>query len=149
MTSTGHRAVHPSHSAFLAAIGLALVACGQGSSPVEPRQSENAGRALTVLLAVGQSAAFGHSGVLTFERVTGDSRCPTGATCPSAGEVTLAMSLESGSAKHPFTLSDRANAVAFERFLVELVSIEPYPEASAPIGESDYRALIRVTQRLF
>ena len=128
--------------------GCALVACGQRASPVEPSRSEHSTGPRILVLAVGQSAAVGQSSQVTFEGVVSDSRCPTGLTCPAAGEVILAMSLQFDSTTEGFILSGRSGSYV-QRFLFELLSVEPYPVAGSPIEVAAYRASIRVSQPLF
>ena len=146
--STARRRTSRRTNIGLLLTGCALVACGQRASPVEPARSEAPTGPRILLLAAGQSAAVGQSSQVTFERVVGDSRCPTGVTCPWAGEVILAMSLQFDSNSQAFILSGRSSAIV-QRFLFELLSVEPYPVAGSPIEASEYRASIRVSQPLF
>ncbi len=131
---------------LLAAL-LAVVACDDdSSSPSEPnRQTPAQLNAGVVVLAVGQSALVTPAALLTFEQVVSDSRCPLGVTCVWAGEVTLALSLESGAETLAFQLSDRSNSASVRGLRFELLSVTPYPLAGYAIPIANYRASILVT----
>ena len=59
-------------------------------------------------LALGDTARIGN-GRLRLLRVVNDSRCPEGAHCIWAGEVTLAFDFDDGSGKRAFELSQQRN----------------------------------------
>ena len=133
------------------ALALALLAawgCTQnGSAPTEVTpQTERTTAATTVVLAVGQSAEVAPSTRLTFDRVVGDSRCPTGVQCAWAGEVEVALTLRTPAGSQSFQLSDRADSSVVLGYTVTLVSVEPHPRANQPIPAGDYRASVRVAQ---
>ena len=131
------------------ALALALFAawgCTQnGSAPTEVTpQTERTTAPTTVVLAVGQSADVAPSTRLTFDRVVGDSRCPTGVQCAWAGEVEIALTLQAPAGSQSFQLSDRADSSVVLGHTVKLMAVEPYPRASVQIPAADYRATVRV-----
>ena len=131
------------------ALVLALLAawgCTQnGGAPTEVTpQTERTTAASTVVLAVGQSAEVAPSTRLTFDRVVGDSRCPTGVQCAWAGEVEVALTLQSPAGSESFQLSDRAASSVVLGYRVTLITVEPHPRANVPIPSADYRATVTV-----
>jgi len=131
--------------ASLLAIVFAVVSCTQDASPTAPsQQSPPPAAARTVVLAVGQSAALTPSMVLRVDQVVGDSRCPSDVTCVWAGEVTIALSLESGSGSQAFRLSDSAKSVTVQGLRFTLLSVEPYPRSDTSIPVAAYRISIEV-----
>lgn len=125
---------------------LAVWGCTQnGGAPTEVTpQTERTTAAATVVLAVGGSAEVAPSTRLSFDRVVGDSRCPTGVQCAWAGEVEVALTLQSPAGSQPFQLSDRGAPSVVLGYTVTLVSVEPHPRANQPIPAGDYRASVRV-----
>lgn len=88
---------------------------------------------------------------ITFEGVSEDSRCPTGAQCMWAGDAAATFTLE----KPPATPVHRTLHTngRFEQqtdcdgFVVKLEDIKPYPKEGAAIRPDDYRATLVVTKR--
>lgn len=132
------------------ALVLALLAawgCTQnGGAPTEvtPQTERTTAAATTVVLAVGQSAEVAPTTRLTFDRVVGDSRCPTGVQCAWAGEVEVALTLQAPAGSQSFELSDRADSSVVLGHRVTLIAIEPHPRASVQIPAADYRATVTV-----
>ena len=136
------------------AVGVALAAllavwgCTQNGGPptaVTPQERDSTA-ASTVVLAVGQSTLVAPSSQLTFQRVVGDSRCPTGVQCAWAGEVEIALELQTPAGTESFQLSNRSDAAVVLGLAIKLVAVEPYPRAQVPIPAADYRASLRVTR---
>jgi hypothetical protein len=132
-------------TALLLAI-LAVCGCAQnGGAPTEVTpQTERTTAAATVVLAIGQSADVAPSARLTFDRVVGDSRCPTGVQCAWAGEVEVALTLQAPAGSQSFQLSDRADSSVVLGYTVKLMAVEPHPRANSRIPAADYRATVRV-----
>lgn len=126
-----------------------LAACGKSNETApapavatapasKPAPAVNAQR---IVLAAGQSAEFEPSYRLHYVGLTNDSRCAPGAQCAWAGEVRLAMALESPNGRTDFELAS-VNAVQarVQRKQVHLLDFGPCP-ASAGKGEC---AVLRV-----
>ena len=87
---------------------------------------------------------------ITFEGVTEDSRCPTGAQCVWAGDAAASFTLQNPPADpvqstlHTHGRFERQTAVA--GFVVRLEDIKPYPKQGSTIAPGDYRATLVVTR---
>jgi hypothetical protein len=88
---------------------------------------------------------------ITFEGVSEDSRCPTGASCMWAGDAAAAFTLEKppAAAVHcTLHTNDRFERQSgYDDFVVRLEEIKPYPKEGASIAPDDYRATLIVTRR--
>jgi hypothetical protein len=99
-----------------------------------------------VSLHVGQSATISSENfTITFVSVTGDSRCPTGVQCITAGQVTCSLDV---------TLGEGANAETSQIIITQLggggdsqedfknyhfqFNVTPYPVAGKTIKLTDY-----------
>jgi hypothetical protein len=88
---------------------------------------------------------------ITFEGISEDSRCPTGAQCIWAGDAAAEFTLHKAPSE-PLERTLHTNG-RFERqtqcdaFVVRLEDVKPYPKQGAPIAPGDYRATIVVTRR--
>ena len=87
---------------------------------------------------------------ITFDGVSEDSRCPTGAQCVWAGDAAAGFSLEKAPESVRRTLHTNSR---FERqveiagLLIRLEDIRPYPKQGETIARADYRAVLIVTKR--
>ena len=88
---------------------------------------------------------------ITFEAVTEDSRCPTGAQCAWAGDAAASFSLQKPPApavqRTLHTHARYERQTSFEGLVVRLESIKPYPNAGATIAPADYRVTLVVTRQ--
>jgi len=75
-------------------------------------------------LAPGDTATIVDGTTLQYVRLVKDSRCPPKAQCVWAGEVEIELSLDTGSEKQSFNLSDRNNTATVLGMQVEMVSID-------------------------
>jgi hypothetical protein len=99
-------------------------------------------------LAVAGKAEVAPGLILTLERVLADSRCPVDVTCVWAGEIRVALALESPAAEAPrleFELATTAPKAEFHELQFELVGADPAPHSRKPIAAADYRIALRVT----
>jgi hypothetical protein len=126
---------------FLAAAGLALLACG-GSSPAEPgleRDFELAGGASALVEGTDLS--------IRFVAVPNDSRCPVDVQCITEGDATVALALEGGGAADQtvelHTL-DEPKRAQHGGYTVALVALRPRPVSTRPTPLGDYTATLRV-----
>lgn len=127
-------------------VGALLAACGN-TPEAAPAAASTAGPAMPaakpapavdpgrIVLAAGQSAEFEPSYRLHYVALTNDSRCPSGAQCAWAGEVRLAMALESPNGRTEFELaSGSAPEARVQRKQVHLLDFGPCP---ASVGKGD------------
>jgi len=88
---------------------------------------------------------------ITFESVSEDSRCPTGAQCMWAGDAVATFTLEKppAAALHRtlHTNGRYEQHVKTNGLVVRLEDIKPYPKEGATIAPGDYRASLVVTRR--
>ena len=87
---------------------------------------------------------------ITFERVTEDSRCPTGAQCVWAGDAAAAFGLENPPDATRLTLHTNGRFQQqgeFDGLVVRLEDIKPYPKLGQTIAAADYRATLIVSKR--
>lgn len=78
----------------------------------------------TLSLKPGQSGTVDASTTLHYVRMVNDSRCPVGAQCIWAGEVTIELTLDSGKEKQTFTLKDDQKAASILGYDILLISID-------------------------
>jgi hypothetical protein len=87
---------------------------------------------------------------ITFDGVTADSRCPTGAQCVWAGDAAAAFRLEKSPDAKQLTLHTNGRferQAEFAGFVVRLEDIKPYPKQGETIAAGDYRATLIVTKK--
>jgi hypothetical protein len=102
-------------------------------------------------LAPGQTVRIQSESVdIKFIGVTGDSRCPKGAECIWAGQVSCAVEITKNKIINQVTLTDSAGSGAstgqdFQNYQI-LFSVTPYPEIGKTISKNDYRLLLTVSQ---
>lgn len=132
---------------------MALVALVSGSgcgSVAGPSRSVPVGRPFE--LRVGETVAVQDELlVLTFDRVSEDSRCPLGVLCIRAGDAQVeltavrlpdhrqAVLLYAGAERRPDTAT-------VEDFTLRLVELDPLQRMDRPIAPSDYVATLVVSR---
>lgn len=102
----------------------------------------------TIKLGYGQTRTVAHTPLtLTFDAVKQDSRCPEGAQCIRAGDVTV--HIEAQAKDHPaehfdLTLPGKDHA-AFAGYDITLMDVSPRPTAKGgPPADSDYSVTLAV-----
>lgn len=100
-----------------------------------------------VTLAPGETKSAGGIS-LTFDRVIGDSRCPTDVTCAWEGDADLLFRLsaagEPPSEVHLHTTRREATGVTYAGRRVTLVGVTPAPNSQREIAPGDYRATVAI-----
>jgi len=132
--------------------GLFHFGCGATAAPSEPatpagKQPAKPDAEGALTLAVGGQAEVAPGIVLTLEGVVADSRCPVDVTCVWAGEIRIALSVESPQSEAPrehFQLSTNAPAASARGLRFELLGVAPAPRSSVRIAAADYRVALRV-----
>ncbi|WP_273445560.1 hypothetical protein [Neolewinella agarilytica] len=84
----------------------------------------------------------------TFMEVLSDSRCPKGVDCIRAGEAIVRVVLADGSEQNVTINADGKNRASFAvpDGSVEILGLEPYPEARVKINPAGYRLKVRITK---
>lgn len=126
---------------------LAALVAGCGSGTKDDGDEVKLGEAFS--LAIGQSAGIkGEALKVTFRDVRGDSRCPQGATCIRAGEVSVDVDfIKNGSAQSVVLtqpgLSDEYARATFEAYSITF-KVLPYPRVNESITREQYRLTLIV-----
>ena len=97
----------------------------------------------------GQTVIASDELTLAFTSVVQDTRCPTGVSCPSAGQADVVVTIHDATHNpNDLALSTVSPLGVYRgRYDVELVSVIPYPEdGHAATPESDYCVELRVTR---
>lgn len=111
------------------------------SSPTKPTEP------IVVTLAPGGAD---HAGglILTFERVTSDTRCPADAFCIHPGEARVSVTtalLGSSKTTELYLFDSVKRSMTHGSYTVTLEELNPYPFLSRPpIVPGDYRARFRI-----
>jgi hypothetical protein len=121
---------------------LGATACDQSlTSPSTPLNTE-------FVLAPGESMAIEAASLtLTFNRVSGDSRCPADAFCIQGGSADVHVTATSGRVvrEHVLKTGDM-KPVQDGDATIALVQLSPYPFSSRTIAPHEYRATLKVTR---
>jgi len=128
---------------FATAFALAVIVAGaQGAAP-----EREPGRPFEMKPA--ETVTF--QGVrVTFEGVSEESRCPTGAQCVWAGDAAAGFILEKAPESTRRTLHTNGRferQAEFAGVVVRLEDIKPYPKQGETIAAGDYRATLIVTRK--
>lgn len=121
-------------------LSLASVACAKNSSA----DNMNA----TIKLNYGQTRTVAHTPLtLTFDAVKQDSRCPEGAQCIRAGDVTV--HIEAQAEDHPAEHFDLklpgAEHARFAGYDITVMDVSPRPTAQGgPPADKDYSVTLSV-----
>lgn len=124
---------------------LVLVTACTDPSPIGPTVPLNE----RFELAPGQSAIIeGAVLQVTFQRVSGDSRCPADAVCIQGGDAIVVIEANSADGlRREYDLhTGDMRPVTHRDFTIELVQLLPYPFSSRTIQPDEYRATLRVTR---
>ncbi len=132
---------------ILAVIGLALLlpAGCRGMDTISAAPGEE------FALAPAQAAVIdGAAMKIRFEDVTGDSRCPEGATCIWEGEASIPVKITYAGVVNDLALVQPGGGAAAEAGFGSYVltfNLTPYPQAGQEIEPPDYRLHMKVTRR--
>lgn len=132
----------------LIAASLALAACSSNPSATEPgvtvySQSEVAD---SIGIRVGKTIIV--DGVrIRFDVVESDSRCPMDVVCVWQGDAVARFAVEQSGSSSTFLqlhTSLQPKSGSAYGFRIELLTLQPYPRASAPTKADEYVATIRI-----
>jgi hypothetical protein len=125
---------------------LLLSSCG--SSPVVSRAAPTSDQ---ITLAPGQTVRLsGQNLSLTFQGVSGDSRCPVDVTCVWEGDAVVVVTVIEGdqAVRHELHTSGRFSPEAEAGgYRVRLVELAPVPRQGVSPAPGDYRATLAVTRK--
>jgi len=104
-----------------------------------------------VTLSAGQSAGItGENVTFRFERVTEDSRCPTGVVCIWAGQVSCLVQVVDASGTQTMVLTAGGltgdpGKTSYKNYALAF-RVEPYPEAGKQIAAEEYRLRLTISK---
>jgi hypothetical protein len=137
---------------ILAALAWASVAATtSATSPVVSpvtAPSQGGGEAQSIELALDTPQTV--DGMELLWTAVEDSRCPAGAACVWAGEVTVHLRVADGSDAKQFDLKlgpTDGDIADTDRHRLRLTKVTPYPRASGNVERAQRRATIAVTPR--
>ncbi len=128
-------------------------ACGAEATPTPAPTPTPSLRQVAVglqfTLDVGEQVEVsGHQALLTFDGVTGDSRCPIDVVCVRAGEAVVSFAWrDSGSTVTAFQLrhgEGRDTTRQFGTLTLQLTGVQPAPVSTTPIPPDAYQVTIRL-----
>lgn len=127
----------------LVALGTLMGACKQDSGTVKAVQLGEA-----VTLKINDAAKVGEELEVTFKAVTGDSRCPQGTQCVTAGDATVVLTAKAGEkAAEDLTVKVGAaaeNKIRTEPFMIRVLKLDPYPTEGQTIQDAERAIELRV-----
>jgi len=121
---------------------LAATACDQSlTSPSTPLNTD-------FVLAPGETMAIESASLtVTFNRVSGDSRCPADAFCIQGGSADVHITATSNGSRRDHVLkTGDMKPVQHGDTTITLVQLSPYPFSSRTIASNEYRATLKVTR---
>ena len=100
-------------------------------------------------LAYGQTADIRGEGLsLTFSEVSEDSRCPTGATCITAGRAAIVVKAMKGGSTADLRLTMPGAATAgFQEYSITVAALTPHPAVDHLPAHGEYTATLQVERR--
>lgn len=129
---------------LLLMILISSVSCGKNESAAKVQLGEQ------FILSPGESSTIVKEDLtITFEKVTGDSRCPKNAVCVWAGEAVISITFEKDNVTYPLELKEPGTSdKAVEAFMGYTLNfhLEPYPEAGVEVSPNDYRLIMTVAK---
>lgn len=126
----------------LVALGTLMGACKQDSGTVKAVQLGEA-----VTLKINDAAKVGEELEVTFKAVTGDSRCPQGTQCVTAGDATVVLTAKAGEKVEELTVKVGAaaeNKIRTEPFMIRVLKLDPYPTEGQTIQDAERAIELRV-----
>lgn len=102
-----------------------------------------------VSLARGETAKVEKTaGGIKFLSVASDNRCPRGVNCITEGEAFVMVSLAGGAAQRVRVDADpkRMSRLNMEGATVEVLGLDPYPEARVKVDPAQIRLRVRIVK---
>ncbi len=96
-------------------------------------------------LAFGQSTQIHNENLsIKFLEVAEDSRCPTSVECVWEGNAGILLLISQDTVSLNTTLEPKE--IDIGSYVIELISVSPYPETTEPINKEDYTIELVVTK---
>lgn len=138
-------------SLLIVSISLACAGSGAAVGSSNPVVTKDVAIGQDFDLAPGQAAVVdGGALSVTFVKVTGDSRCPTGVQCVWAGDGTVSLTASTPSAgKDTDTLHTTLTpkTVKAGPYEISLVDLKPYPKQGSKISPATYVATLHIIRQ--
>ena len=102
------------------------------------------------LAPAGTATIDGGALTFTFDKVPGDSRCPTGVECIWAGNGAVVLTVApAGAASYSVQLNTTLapHAATVGPYQIALVGLKPYPKQGSTIPPASYIATLRITRQ--
>lgn len=104
----------------------------------------------TITIHINQTLTNAEDGfTIRFDSVTTDSRCPDRVICVWAGNAQTVFTYTNLDLSSVFKLNTyltREDSINIKPYQVELIRLDPYPDANHPFDYKDYEAWIVVTK---
>jgi hypothetical protein len=129
---------------LLIALLLWLGAYAYQNIDLTPADTVPSSAVSSLALRVGEQAAV-DGFTLKLLQITGDNRCPRGAVCIWAGEVTVAVELATSAGRQMTELSSIGPAYVFNGYEIAMLGVGPIRTSTRPEQE-DYRITFAVRE---
>ena len=99
-------------------------------------------------LKAGATSALPDGTRLTFERVQSDSRCPIDATCITAGDAVISVSLQPARGEktaRELHTQPSGSQISYGSYTIALTELQPYPRSTRETRPADYIATFVVS----
>lgn len=110
---------------------------------IQPTSSTTSESTSNIILGIGQKEKIGDI-TITLNKVTQDSRCPTGVQCIWAGAVTTNITLIDATHTVTKDLSSNEAPYTFGKNIISIISVSPAPINKNKILESDYKITFNI-----
>lgn len=121
-------------------LSFLLSVCSQNGAYIKPNQP--------LKLPDGKAARVSDKLVITFEKVLGDSRCPSDVTCIHQGEATVLVRItqkDKPIGNFELTALNQNTAVAaLEGYTLHLEKLMPWPLSTKDIMHEEYIAVFKI-----
>jgi hypothetical protein len=125
-----------------------------GIAPTDEAPTQEATEAgsmnLQFKLAIGETLTLADGGLITFERVSEDSRCPTEVDCFWSGQIVIDLTITTpeGQSEHvSLTLiQDKSDPATVGAYTITLIAVDPYPKQPGDVDPASYVASLQVVK---
>ncbi|NJB87240.1 hypothetical protein GGR26_003020 [Lewinella marina] len=133
------------HHHLLLALGTLLLLLGCQRRLAEGTHLATPDEALTLSAGEHLRADRRAPDFFTFVKVLEDSRCPRGVQCIQAGRAVVSVQVLRDGALTEDTVTIDGNAITTDQGPLQLLELEPYPDASVP-DPGPYRLKVRLLE---
>lgn len=126
-----------------------VITLGVTSGETVPTESSMQPLGQPFALPIGEIITLEDGGIIAFDGVSEDSRCPSDVQCVWAGQVIVDLTVtspQSQSGQVSLTLmGGQSDPILTGNYAITLLAVDPYPETSDPFDASSYVATLQVT----